>query len=596
VAIVKKKTKTPSTERQCYLKRLGTLKSERSSWDPHYRDLADGMLPRRFRANLTDANRGTKKNRKILNPIAQLCIRTLAAGMMSGITPASRPWLRMAFSDQVVMELEEAKLYCHEITEKMLAQLARTNFYLTTAGSTYPDLAVFGTHATIVLKDRQTVIRFYPLQVGEYWLASSFRGVIDTLYREFMLTTAQLVEEFGLEACSAKVQAAYDDDKLDQKWPVLHVIEPNRDVDPSKADARGKRWLSVWMESGNPEDKKAGILRKSGHVRFPALVPRWTQDGQEVYGRSPGMDAEPANGQVQKLEYRLALTHALLSQPPTSAPASVRDNGGVDHSPGGVTYRAASGNPAADKIESTVDLTALAAAADKLEKQIERREGRIREFFFVDFWLAMLNDDRATPATAEEVRAKKEERMLQLGPVLEQIQCEYLEPLVDLLFDAMLEAGAIPPPPPKVLEALAKRGHQVAIFDVEYVSIAATAQKALGLTSVRAFLEILAQANGVDPSVLDNVDADVLVQEAAKLLGVNPKIVRAMPVVQQLRAARAKQAQAQEAGAAMAQAASAAKDLGTTPAPGSDNALGTALQAMGPLASQLLPAPAGQIP
>jgi hypothetical protein len=591
-----RKRKPEVTERQRYLKRLASLKSERSTWDSHWRELADGMQPRRFRANLTDANRGTKKNEKILNPIAQYAIRTLAAGLMSGVTSPSRPWMRLAFADQEVMELEEAKTYCHDVTQRMLAQLARTNFYLVTAGSAYPDLATFGTHATLVLKDRETILRFYPLQIGEFYLASSFRGTIDTVYREFMLTTAQLVEEFGFDACSRKVQLAYEDDKLDTKWPVLHVIEPNRDHDPSKADARGKRWSSCWMESANAEDRKAGILRRSGHNRFPALTPRWTVDGQDVYGRSPGMDAAPANRQVQKLEYRHALLLALLTQPPTSAPAAMQETGGVNHSPGGVSWRPSSGNPAADKIEPTTDSAAIAHAMDKCEAAIQRREERVQQFFFVDFWLAMLNGERATPDTAEEVRAKKEERMLQLGPVLEQIQCEYLEPLIDLLFEGMLDAGAIPPPPQKVFELLAKRGHQIAVFDVEYVSIAAAAQKALGLTNVRSFLEFVAQGAGIDPNAVDLVDVDTIITEAARLLGINPKIVKAMPVVQALRATKARQQQAAESGAAMAQAAGAAKDLGSTPAPSADNALGPALQAMGPLASQLLPAPPGQIP
>jgi hypothetical protein len=573
------------------------LKLDRSTWDTHWRELGDVFNPRRYGKPLYEANKGRKKNEKILNPIGQLAIRTLAAGMMSGITSPSRPWMRLTLADETLADqVEAAEVWLYETTQRMLAQLARTNFYNVASASTYPDLATWGTHATMVLKDPKTLLRFYPLQIGEYYLASSFRGEIDTAYREFVLTVGALVEEFGYDQCTTRVQQFWDQGKYDVRIPVLHAVEPNRDHDPRRGDWRGKAWTAVWLESSTPEDKKAGLLRKSGHSRFPGLTPRWTVDGQDVYGRSPGMDALPTAKQLQKLEYRLALEVALISQPPQSAPASIGDEGGVNSSPGGVTYRPSSGNPAADKIEPIVDTAAIASAIQHTEHAIERREKRVREFFFSDFWLAILNDERTTPATAEEVRAKKEERMLQLGPVLEQIQTEFLEPLVEMLFDAMLEAGLIDPPPQELVDAARQKGQGSIVFEVEYVSIAAAAQRALGLTSVRSFLEVVAQGQQFDPQALDNVDVDVLVQDAARILGVNPKIVKAMDVVKQLRAARAQQQHAQEQGQAMLAATQGAKNLGTTPAPSPDNALGNVLASMGPQASQLLPAPTNQMP
>lgn len=579
--------------RQRYLKRWSALKANRSSWESTWRETTELTSPRRFRQTINDA-KGKRRNEKILDPIGQLAIRTLAAGMMAGITSPSRPWMRLGIPYPEIAEVESIKAWSWECTELMLAQLRRTNFYVTTASSVYVDLAGPGTHCSTVLRDRKTCLRFYPKQVGAYWLASSSRGEIDTVYEDLNLTVAQVVEEFGEENVTARVAKLYQDGKLDTDVAILHVIEPNRDYDPERADARGKRFKSVWMECADESDRRAGFLRESGHAKFPALVPRWAVDGQDVYGsRSPGMDAAPTMRAIQKLEYRLALQVALLSSPPTSAPASIKDTGGVNISPKGVTWLPTSGGTP-PKIEPVIDLNAIQRGIEATEKAIERREQRVREFFFVDFWLAMLQDPRATPATAEEVRAKKEERMLQLGPVLEQIQVEYLEPLIDLLFEAMMEDGLLPPPPRELVEWMQARGMSSFDFDVEYVSIAAAAQKALGLTNVRAFLEVVAQANGVDPQALDNVDADVIVQEASRILGINPKIVRVMEVVKQLRAARAKQAQAAEAGAAMASAASTGAELAGAPAPNSDNllgALGPVLQSLGPQAATKVPYP-----
>lgn len=167
------------SERQRLIQRLNQLKSERSSWDTHYAEIAEVMLPRRFRTNLADANRGTKKNSKILNGEAQLALRTLAAGLMAGITSPSRPWMRLSLADSDLLELDGVPEWLHECTTRMLAQLARTNFYNVTSDSTYNDLGAWGTSFTMALPDQKTILRFYPSPVGQYWLASS-RGASST--------------------------------------------------------------------------------------------------------------------------------------------------------------------------------------------------------------------------------------------------------------------------------------------------------------------------------------------------------------------------------------------------------------------------------
>ena len=64
-------------------------------------------------------------------------------------------------------------------------------------------------------------------------------------------------------------------------------------------------------------------------------------------------------------------------------------------------------------------------------------------------------------ATAEEIRAKSDEKMLQLGPVLERLHDELLDPLIDRTFDIMLRRGLLPPIPKALVEAAAKRGAEL---------------------------------------------------------------------------------------------------------------------------------------
>ena len=91
------------TER--FSRRLSQLKSERNSFEEHWRELAAYIAPRTLRF-LDDgtAGRGDKKNLKIINNTATLAARALDSGMMSGLTSPSRPWFKLTVANPEFME------------------------------------------------------------------------------------------------------------------------------------------------------------------------------------------------------------------------------------------------------------------------------------------------------------------------------------------------------------------------------------------------------------------------------------------------------------------------------------------------------------
>ena len=54
----------PLTLIQHYDKRLESLRTERSSFDSHYRELSDNILAARGRYQTSDRNKGHKRNTK----------------------------------------------------------------------------------------------------------------------------------------------------------------------------------------------------------------------------------------------------------------------------------------------------------------------------------------------------------------------------------------------------------------------------------------------------------------------------------------------------------------------------------------------------
>jgi hypothetical protein len=287
------------------------------------------------------------------------------------------------------------------------------------------------------------------------------------------------------------------------------------------------------------------------------LAPRWSVTGEDVYGSSPGMDALGDVRALQLLERRKAQAVDKIVNPPMRGPAALQ-NGRVSLLPGDVTYVDAvqPGQTFAPAYEINT------AAVAVLSQAIAEHEARIKTAFYADLWL-MLSQGADQTMTAREVAERHEEKMLQLGPVMERLQDELLDPLVDRTFSILLRNGDLPPPPEE-LEGMELR--------VEYLSIMAQAQKMLGITGVERLASFVGSLAAVKPEVLDKVDFDQMIDEYGLMVGTPPALVRTDEDVDTIRQARAEEAQAAQASALQAQAIEGAKTLSQTDTQG-DNAL-----------------------
>src|SRR3990167_5751343 len=146
---------SPSLRRHCE-RRLGALDRERASWFAHWRDLSDNVLPRRgsFLGPVHRAGRGAKVNARLLDSTAMLAARTLASGLMSGLSSPARPWFRLGIGSPQLSELPEVRLWLDDVTQRMLRVFARSNLYNTLA-VVYEELGVFGTAAMVVVEDEK---------------------------------------------------------------------------------------------------------------------------------------------------------------------------------------------------------------------------------------------------------------------------------------------------------------------------------------------------------------------------------------------------------------------------------------------------------
>ena len=526
--------------------RWGQLKIERASFWSHWSEITTFLLPRNGRYFRQDRDKGWRRHNSIYDNTGTRALRTLGAGMMAGATSPARPWFRLATADTDLNSYQPVKMWLDDVTKRMLIVFAKSNTYRA-LHQMYEELGAFGTANSIVLPDHKNVIHHYPVTTGEYCIAQDYQGRVCSMYREFEKTVAEIVKEFGYDNCSNTVRNLYDRGQLDSWIPIIHAIEPRADRDIKKRDDKNMAYGSYYFEIGGQEGQ---FLRESGFKQFPCVVPRWAVAGGDIYGNSPGMEALGDVKQLQHEQLRKAQVIDYQTKPPLQVPVSMK-NRDVDTLPGGITFVTEPSQAIRTAFDVNLNLQHLLI-------DIQDCRERVRGAFYADLFL-MLANATDTRMTATEVAERHEEKLLMLGPVIERLHNELLEPLVDITFTHMLEAGLIPPAPPEM------QGMELSI---EFVSMLAQAQRAIGTNSVDRFVGNLGAVAQFKPDVLDKFDADQWADIYSDMLGIDPSLIIADKNVAMVRDARAKAQAAQAQVAAMQQNSQTVRNLSQAPTGG----------------------------
>lgn len=559
---------TPILLRQLNSKIEG-LRVDRNSFWQHWSQLAEMFLPRRYKWFVTanQLNKGTQLNASIVDETGILAARTMAAGMMSGMTSPTKAWFDLGLKDEAVIPFGPVKNWLDECRNRILRTLAQSNFY-TSLGTLYHDNGVFGSAAMLIYEDAEQVIRCYNPCLGEFFFVASNRQIINGLGREFTYTVSQAVEEFGLAACSDQVQMLYrqSDASRSQEIVIRHMIEPNTQVwsgDEPMAYAVAKKfeYRECYWEADRQTDK---FLRCSGFNEKPFVGARWDIVSNDAYGRSPGMDALPAVRQLQIEQRRKAEAIDKIVRPPMVASIQMK-NEPSSILPGAVTYVASTGSGEAGfKPAYQVN-----PQLNEMMLDIKEVQDRVKSVFFVDLFLMIASLE--TVRTATEIDARREEKLIQLGPVIERFENEVLDPIIDRVFSIMLRRGLLPPPPEEI------HGKETS---VTYVSMLAEAQRAARTAGTERLLALAGNLAGVDPSVMDVLDTDELMFDYADAVNVTPKGIRSEEAVAQLRQQRAQAQQAAQSAQIAEQLSKGAQTLSQTDVGGGQNALQAAIGGM----------------
>ncbi len=539
------------------VKRSLAVKQEGMSYEPTLKELSTYIYPTRGFFGQSTPNQGSKIDHKtLIDSHGMMAVDIMASGMLSGLTSPSRPWFKLGLADEELAQLHPVKAWLDKSTEIVSAIYQKSNIY-GMLHSIYTEIATFGTACSYIEEDFDTIVRARTYTAGEYYIACNQKGQVNAFYRRYWMTAGQMVKEFKIENCSPKVQAQYKNNTPDTWNMVNFFIEENDDRIPFMADFSNMPYRAAYWEDGLQDDS---YLMLGGYEEFPILAPRWDiTTTADTMGKGPGWKALGDVKMLQKLQKNKLIALDKQTNPPLQADASV--DGEVNTLPGGITHFSSQLPNAGVKPTYEVNINLQA-----LEETIERTKQAIGKYLFTDMFLMLLEAERqGREMTATEIIEKQAEKLSMLGPVLERLENELLNPLTERCFNIAQRLGLIPEPPIEI------QGEDIKIH---YISVLAQAQKMQGMAAIDQWVgSILETAAATQrPDLLDSVNFDELANEKAAMLGIPAKIQNSPEAIAALRDARnkaaAQQAQ-QESQLNMAEAAKkgagAVKDLATAP-------------------------------
>lgn len=538
------------------LARVKAMADYRLDFEKRWKSIRDYQLPYigEFWDTEDESNEARRRDLAIANGTAWMANQAFAAGIMSGLTPPSRQWFRYRLSNGAE-DVEAGNIL--DTRQRIVEYvLHRSNFY-NTIHSAYSELP-FGQAPVGVFVSPETYVRFATYTVGTYYLGTGAGGRVNTFCRRYKMTAAQLLEQFGKDALPLKVKNALENafGRHAKPFTVWWLVIPNDKRIPGEMGNLNMPYLSLYWVDGQSTDENGGFLYVGGFEEFPVPTARYQVTGNVPYGRGPGWYAEGDAKGLQMMKKDFLTAVELTVKPPMKAPSNVFGRG-INLVPGGVT-------PVDETMGSNTvqPLFQVPNTLDWLTQEIIRTEDSIKRTYSADLFL-MLDSIDTPQMTAREVMERQQEKLQQLGPVVERLQDEFLSPIIERVYNILERAGAFPPIPEDLAERLAEEE-----VHIEYLSPLAQAQKMSGLVTIEQGLAFVGQMAQLYPDALKAVDPIGAVKDYFEMLGAPANMQRSTEEVQQMieaeQEAMARQQQMMEAAQmaqSMAPAAQAAKNL-----------------------------------
>lgn len=494
-----------------YVKRsrdtLLAAKMEQQKWLPIWRKLNESFYPFLY-ANLlgTTAIQPQEPDRivnpKLLDGEPALALIVLAAGFMNGVTSPARKWIKVKKpGTKPYEEGDKGNSSAYSaISTKILETLAGTNYYDSRSEQVY-DACGIGTGVLLCYEDRDAICKFTVCPPGSYYLTTDNSNNVVKFSREFRMTARDLLDEFGEAALTKDIveKAKAGGAQSRVSYVVSHLIEANDPMDKillTNHPFRELYWFSASI-SGAP-----AYLAKRPLYEWPVAVLRWSCPDNSTFGVPPTLSVMGKAVQLQNLEYKSDQGLDKMVSPPVLAHISLRNRPKAFHA-NGITY--------------TSDLSAGNGARPLYQVQMPFQEMELKRQRIIQAikdglfnYLFDMISSLDTVRSATEIDARREEKMVVLGPVLHRSYLDDIGVVVKRVYGILSRKKLIPALP------------QGEGAEIEFSNILSDVQKASDVATIERFTAFIGQIIPAWPEAQPKVNILDIVKQYAEGLGVRP--------------------------------------------------------------------------
>lgn len=525
------------------------LSSDRGTFEQTWQEVAKLAMTgysNTFRPGST-RTQGAQNTELQFDSTAAVAVGRAASVVDSLLTPYGKIWHGLTASDPYLRKDYTVQAYFEEVTRLLFRyRYAPAANFSSNNYENMQSLMAFGTGCMFsdTLQAVGGGIRYRAVHIGEIYFRENHQGIIDTALRYYSLKARQAVQKWGPDRLPDAIKAAAERGSNENFW-FIHLVEPNADRDPGRADYRGMAFKSCHISMTGQH-----YIGEGGYRSFPYSISRYKTAPGEIYGRSPAMDVLPAMKTLNQQKLTFLKQGQRISDPVLLA----HDDGivnGFDLTPGAV-------NAGGMSAEGRPLVGVLPTGNIGITKEMMDDERRIiNDSLLVTLFQILVENPQMT---ATEVLERVKEKGMLLAPTVGRQESEYVGPLVERDIDLLVMQGLLPPMPPILIEA---KGEYQIVYDSP-MSRAMRAEEAAGaLRSIGQAVEFATAAQNPEP--LDHFNWDVIVPEVSDIYGMPASWRNPPEAIAMKRQERAQQMQTQqviEAAPALAGAAKAMQSGG----------------------------------
>jgi hypothetical protein len=436
----------------------------------------------------------------------------LSASIHGAVLP-NLQWFYMRFKDDVLQSDNDASDWLADSARRTYQAIDDSNFSLE-ADELIIDMTGFGhgfmVHESGGKDDEELDFNMVPMK--EALFQEGYNGAVEFFFRDLEWTAAKIVSKFGIDNVPDKIKEAYNSPQnTDQKFNLVFAIFPrheNDDADTSIPLAPEARpWGHIYfMHEG------MDILgEEGGYYENPIYSVPWRTVSGSQWGHGPG---HVCLGDIKQLnQHRLMRTRAVEK---AIDPANITTERGLlsnlDLGPRGLTVLR--------------DIDALKPYEGRADFSISTEEimlyrSSIQQAFMVD--RLELKDSPAMTATEVQVRYELMQRLL--GPTMGRIKVQWLNRVVENVFNIERRAGRLKPMPKSLMELNPD-------IVIEFVGALATSQKAQQANQLVSFGADMAQLAAAYPDLKYLINEDEFGRELAELRNIPEKVINGKDVAE----------------------------------------------------------------